>query len=65
MHTITLTEEELTMAQTALQYTYDRKLDIVRSNHKILSQEERERIVSNANKYFDLSDKFNKNNFKK
>lgn len=59
MRTIKLTHEEIETIIIALQYVYDRKLDIVAQNDKILGKEARSAITKQANKYFDTQDVFN------
>jgi len=56
MRTIKLTHEEIEMVQNSLQYAYDCKIGNLKQNAKLITNEERENIVSWANKYFDLFD---------
>lgn len=58
MRTIRLTDEEIEIIKISLQYVYDRKLDIVSQNRKILSKEAFTNIIKEANKYFDTQDVF-------
>jgi hypothetical protein len=58
MRTIKLNHEEIELIKIALQYVYDRKLEIVSANRKILSQEATQNILDQANKYFDTQDVF-------
>lgn len=53
MRTIKLTEEEIENIKIALQFVYDRKLDIIVQNKKILSEEAISGILTSANKFFD------------
>ena len=59
MRTIKLTHEEIETIKMALQYVYDRKLDIVSQNRKILGEEVIAKILEQGNKYFDAQDAFN------
>jgi len=59
MRTIKLTHEEIEIIKMALQYVYDRKLDIVSQNRKILGEEATAKILEQGNKYFDTQDVFN------
>lgn len=58
MRTIQLTHEEIETIKMALQYVYDRKLDIVSQNRKTLGEEATAKILDQANKYFDTQDVF-------
>jgi hypothetical protein len=58
MRTIKLTHEEIETIKMALQFVYDRKLDIVQQNKKILSEEAISNILTSANKFFDTQDVF-------
>ena len=58
MRTIQLTHEEIETIKIALQYVYDRKLDIVSQNRKTLGEEATTKILEQANKYFDTQDVF-------
>jgi len=58
MRTIRITHEEVELIKTALQYVYDRKLDIVSQSRKILNKDATEKILEQANKYFDVQDIF-------
>lgn len=59
MRTIKLTHEEIEIIKMALQYCYDKKLDIVSQNRKILGEEASSKILEQGNKYFDTQDVFN------
>jgi hypothetical protein len=58
MRTIQLTHEEIETIKMALQYVYDRKLDIVSQNRKTLGEEAITKILEQANKYFNTQDVF-------
>ena len=58
MRTIQLTHEEIQTIKMALQYVYDRKLDIVSQNRKTLGEDGVNKILEKANKYFDTQDAF-------
>lgn len=59
MRTIKLTHEEIETLKMALQYVYDRKLDIVSQNRKTLGEEATTKILDQAHKYFDTQNVFN------
>lgn len=52
MRTIKLTHEEIETIKMALQYVYDRKLNIVKQNRKTLGEKTTSNILEGANKYF-------------
>lgn len=54
-----LTHEEIELLTNALQYVYDQKIDIVKTNRKTLGDEGSKMIVDIANKYFDLQEQIN------
>lgn len=58
MKTIQLTHEEIKTIKIALQYVYDRKLDIVSQNKKTLGKDATAKILEQANKYFDTQNVF-------
>ena len=58
MRTIKLTHEEIETIKIALQYVYDRKLDVIQQNRKTLGEEATAKILEVANKYFDTQDVF-------
>ena len=58
MRTIKLTHEEIETIKLALQYVYDRNLEIVSQNRKIFGEDVRAKILEQANKYFDTQDVF-------
>ena len=57
--TIKISHEEIETIKMALQYVYDKKMDIVATNRKVLSEEASNAILKQANKYFDTQDVFN------
>jgi len=58
MRTIKLTHDEIETIKIALQYVYDRKMDIIKQNRKIIGEETSSKIIDSANKYFDVQDVF-------
>jgi len=58
MRTIQLTNQEIETIKTALQYVYDRKLDIISQNRKTLGEEATAKILEQANKYLDTQEVF-------
>ena len=56
---IRLTHEEIQLLTNALQYVYDRNIDIVKANRKIFGDEESKAIIDIANKYYDLQEQIN------
>jgi len=59
MRTLQLTHEEIETIKMALQYAYDRNLDIVSQSRKILGEEAINKILEQGNKFFDIQDVFN------
>jgi len=55
---IELTKQEQKRIKNALRFVYDAKIKIVKDNSKIFSEKDREMIFLDANKCFDLSNKF-------
>jgi hypothetical protein len=53
-----LTQQQKKLIKNALQYVYDSKLDSIKQNSKILTDEEKSLIVAKANEYFDLQNYF-------
>jgi hypothetical protein len=51
--TIQLTHDEIETIKTALQYVFERKLDIVEKNRKTLGEDLSKNIITLANKYID------------
>jgi hypothetical protein len=58
MRTIKLTHNEIETIKMALQYVYDRKLDLIRQNKKTLGEKTTGEILKVANKYYDTQDVF-------
>jgi len=58
MRTIQLTHEEIETIKTALQYVYDKKLDIVKQNRNILSEKATNEILEQSKKFLNTSDVF-------
>ena len=58
MRTIQITHEEVEIIKRALQYVYDRKLDTISQNKKVLGDEATDKIKNQANKYFDTQSIF-------
>ncbi len=58
MRTIQLTHEEIETIKLALQYVYDRKLEVVSQNRKTLGEEATTKILDQANKFFDTQGVF-------
>lgn len=58
MRTIKLTHEEIEMIKQSLQYVYDNSLKIIKENNKLLSEQARKEIITQANKVFDIQDVF-------
>jgi hypothetical protein len=51
-----LTHEQIETLKRVLYYVYDKKLEMIKENTKIFSEDEKGTIIDNANKYFDLAD---------
>jgi len=62
MTTLKLSTEEVKLLNSALNYVYSEKLKILQHNRNIMSEEEMNFLLTNANKYVDLKDKISKNN---
>jgi hypothetical protein len=56
MRTLKLSHQEIELIENALLYVYDKKLDMVSNSKRILDKEQRDSIMSVANKYFDLQE---------
>lgn len=54
---IPFTDDELKLIENALLYVFDKKLDVIKDNRKLLSKEMIKSIVDSANPYADLADK--------
>lgn len=57
--TIRISHEEIEIIKTSLQYVYDKKLDFIGNNRKVLNPEAINSILNSANAYFDAQDIFN------
>jgi hypothetical protein len=58
MKAIKFTNEQIETIKNALQYVSDKKMDVIRNNRTILSEEAKQSILESANKYFNLIDLF-------
>jgi len=54
MRTLKLSHEEIEIITTALQFVYDKKINTIKNNLKILSSEAVREIVKKADEYSDL-----------
>jgi len=54
-----LTHDEIVLIKNALQYVYDRKMDSIKKNEKIMESNEQQIMLNSANKYFNLQDEIN------
>ena len=57
MNTVKLTDDEKKLIINALMYVYEKKLDVLDQNRKVMTDEEAKWLLLNANKYFDVIDK--------
>jgi len=57
--TIRISHEEIEIIKSSLQYVYDKKLDLIGNNRKVLNPEAINSILNSANAYFDVQDIFN------
>ena len=57
--TIRISHEEIEIIKSSLQYVYDKKLEIVSNNRKVLNTQSINSILETANTYFDVQDIFN------
>ena len=64
MRTIKLTHEEIETIKMALQYVYDRNLEIVSQHRKMLGEEAVSKILEKANRFFDTQDVFDGETYK-
>jgi len=62
MTTIKLSTEDIKLIKSALNFVYSQKLKILQHYRNIMSEEEMNFLLTNANKYADLKDKISKNN---
>lgn len=57
--TIRISHEEIEIIKSSLQYVYDKKLELISNNRKVLNPEVINSILESANIYFDVQDIFN------
>jgi hypothetical protein len=57
--TIRISHEEIEIIKSSLQYVYDKKLDLIGNNRKVLNPQVINSILESANTYFDVQDIFN------
>ena len=57
--TIRISHEEIEIIKSSLQYVYDKKIDLISNNRKVLNPEAINTILNSANAYFDVQDIFN------
>ena len=57
--TIRISHEEIEIIKSSLQYVYDKKLELVSNNRKVLNTQSINSILETANTYFDVQDIFN------
>lgn len=57
MKAIQFTDEELSTLKTALEYTYNSKLNMLSINRAIMSKDEVKTLLQQANKFDDLTKK--------
>ena len=58
MRTIKMTHQEIDMIKTALQYVYDKKIDMINQNRRIMSDDAIDALRKKANEYFDAQSIF-------
>jgi len=63
MRTLKLKHEEIELIKNALQYVYDKKLDVVKNNRKILTDSNVKNIIDSANGYYDIVEKIDNGDF--
>ena len=61
MRTIKLTHDEIITIKTALQYVYDRKVELINQNRVILSIEVKDEIFKSATNFLNTQDVFDGN----
>lgn len=59
--TIRISHEEIEIIKSSLQYVYDKKIELISNNRKVLNSEVINTILNSANTYFDAQDIFNGN----
>ena len=52
-----ITKQEIKLIKIAMQYIYDKKLDHLKNNRKIMSENEINETLITANRYYDLGEK--------
>ena len=57
--TIRISHEEIEIIKSSLQYVYDKKIELISNNRKVLNPEAINNILNSANTYFDVQDIFN------
>lgn len=57
--TIRISHEEIEIIKSSLQYVYDKKIELISNNRKVLNPEVINTILNSANTYFDVQDIFN------
>ena len=57
--TIRISHEEIEIIKSSLQYVYDKKLELISNNRKVLNPEVINSILESANIYFEVQDIFN------
>lgn len=57
--TIRISHGEIEIIKSSLQYVYDKKLELISNNRKVLNPEVINSILESANIYFDVQDIFN------
>lgn len=58
MRIIKLTHEEIELIKLAAQFVYDSQMKIVNDNRKVLSKEAADKMIEQADKFFDIQDVF-------
>ena len=57
--TIRISHEEIEIIKSSLQYVYEKKIELISNNRKVLNPEVVNNILNSANTYFDVQDIFN------
>jgi hypothetical protein len=55
-----LTDTDKKLIINALMYVYDKKIDLLKRDHKVMAEKEIDWTLANANRYFDMIDKIKK-----
>ena len=58
MRTLKITHAEIEIIKIALQYIYDKKMDMLKQNSGIMSFDEKDAVLHQANKYFKVQNIF-------